>query len=156
MLKGNTAMPYCPRCKYEFREGMTTCSDCGADLMEGSPEEPQVTPVSQEPPSEPLSQEPLAVVYEASDEFHSRLMKNTLEQAGIAVIEQKDRTAAYDNIDFSGVGRYSRLLTVESRAEEAKKIVGEFLEALQRGDLSLTDETAQTDEGEPEERRKKF
>ena len=27
-------MSWCPKCKYEYREGFTTCSDCGCDLVE--------------------------------------------------------------------------------------------------------------------------
>jgi hypothetical protein len=34
-------MPLCPRCQAEFREGFTTCSDCGADLVAGLPMSPR-------------------------------------------------------------------------------------------------------------------
>lgn len=27
-------MSWCPKCKYEYREGFTTCSDCGCELVE--------------------------------------------------------------------------------------------------------------------------
>ena len=27
-------MPYCPKCDMEFVDGITTCSDCGGDLVE--------------------------------------------------------------------------------------------------------------------------
>lgn len=30
---------FCPRCKAEYREGFTRCSDCGVDLVEKLPEE---------------------------------------------------------------------------------------------------------------------
>lgn len=26
-------MPYCPKCDMEFVDGITTCSDCGGDLV---------------------------------------------------------------------------------------------------------------------------
>ena len=27
-------MPWCPKCKCEYREGITTCVDCKVDLVE--------------------------------------------------------------------------------------------------------------------------
>jgi hypothetical protein len=32
---------YCPKCKCEYREGFTTCSDCKLKLVEQLPEEPE-------------------------------------------------------------------------------------------------------------------
>ncbi len=38
-------MPYCPNCLTEYVEGTTTCEDCGAQLVPGSPPEtPPETP----------------------------------------------------------------------------------------------------------------
>lgn len=30
-------MPYCPKCKYEFTEGVKVCPDCGTELIESLP-----------------------------------------------------------------------------------------------------------------------
>lgn len=27
-------MPWCPKCKYEYKEGITTCADCGGELVD--------------------------------------------------------------------------------------------------------------------------
>lgn len=32
-------MPWCPKCKYEYREGFTVCADCGVKLVEKLEEE---------------------------------------------------------------------------------------------------------------------
>ena len=32
-------MPWCPKCKSEYREGFTICSDCGSRLVDEEPEE---------------------------------------------------------------------------------------------------------------------
>ncbi|MDD5764785.1 MAG: DUF2007 domain-containing protein [Candidatus Marinimicrobia bacterium] len=37
-------MPYCPKCKYEFVEGLTVCPDCGETLVNHLSEE-NLTPV---------------------------------------------------------------------------------------------------------------
>lgn len=40
-------MPFCPNCRYEYRRGIETCSDCGAQLVDELPDEPYSPP----PPS---------------------------------------------------------------------------------------------------------
>ena len=32
-------MPWCPKCKNEYVEGITTCADCGVELVDELPEE---------------------------------------------------------------------------------------------------------------------
>lgn len=33
-------MPWCPKCKTEYREGFTVCADCGSELTDSEPSEP--------------------------------------------------------------------------------------------------------------------
>ena len=40
-------MPYCPDCRYEYREGVEKCPDCDVELVEALPEEPE--PESKDP-----------------------------------------------------------------------------------------------------------
>ena len=42
-------MPWCPKCKMEYREGFTKCADCGEYLVDKLPEE------EPEPASEPVT-----------------------------------------------------------------------------------------------------
>ena len=32
-------MPWCPKCKSEYREGFTVCADCGTELVAEEPKE---------------------------------------------------------------------------------------------------------------------
>jgi hypothetical protein len=32
-------MPFCPKCRYEYRPGFTRCADCDVDLVDKLPEE---------------------------------------------------------------------------------------------------------------------
>ena len=34
MQKEAEMMPFCPTCRFEYREGFTHCPDCGCDLVE--------------------------------------------------------------------------------------------------------------------------
>jgi hypothetical protein len=35
-------MPFCPKCRYEYKTGLTSCPDCGENLVDVLPEEGQV------------------------------------------------------------------------------------------------------------------
>jgi hypothetical protein len=144
-------MPYCPQCGYEYEADVTFCPDCNKQLVAEPPKHPVETEAGWPPADQAAAEnapadlggkmeESLVVIYEAPDEYMSRAVRDILEEAGLPVIEQVDRTKAYDNLDFSLVGRYSRLLVLESCAEEAREIVTEFLAAYNRGDLALPDE----------------
>jgi hypothetical protein len=146
-------MPWCPNCRYEYREGFTTCSDCGAALVEQLPE------AGTEPREEAgaANDESLVAVYEAEDELQSETIKGVLEQAGIPVVEKHFRV---DGILMATLGSvhypFSRLFTLESRAEEARQVIRDYLAAYQRGDLALPEESEASPAEEKSKRRKKF
>lgn len=41
-------MPWCPKCKTEYREGFTVCADCGSELVEEQPLEERKAPQNEE------------------------------------------------------------------------------------------------------------
>ncbi len=43
MEKEGNSMPWCPKCKSEYREGFTVCADCGCELVEEEQVDEQVT-----------------------------------------------------------------------------------------------------------------
>lgn len=52
-------MPYCPNCRCEYRDGFTTCADCGGPLAEGAlPPGDAVPPVSSTATADPESDGP--------------------------------------------------------------------------------------------------
>jgi hypothetical protein len=99
------------------------CPDCGASLVDAPPEE-----------EEPIN-EPLAPVYEAPNEVMSVMVRDMLEDAGIEVVVQTGRVPWYDDIRFSATGFHSRLLVFESRADEARQLVAQYLADIESGAL---------------------
>ncbi len=47
-------MPWCPKCKTEYREGFTVCADCGSELVKEQPVEERKQKPNRESPGEVL------------------------------------------------------------------------------------------------------
>ena len=94
---------------------MKRCPDCGAELVASLPPEPTE------------NKEPLVEVYQAPSELSSVMVKAMLEEAGIAAWERVERTWAYDGIDLSMKGIYSRLFVFQSQAEKAQELIDRYL-----------------------------
>jgi len=76
-------MAVCPKCNYEYVEGVTICPDCGAALVD---------PESIEKPEE-WTEENWEVVYTSDSEYEVEMIKNNFDSAGIIseILVQKDR-----------------------------------------------------------------
>lgn len=62
---------FCPKCRTEYREGFTKCSDCGVDL------------VAERPPEEQLDYEDWVTVLSTNDRNEVLVAQSALEGAGI-------------------------------------------------------------------------
>src|SRR5690554_154322 len=81
-------MPWCPKCKLEYREGFKRCSDCDIELVkELEQEEDQV----QEYDSEEL----LTTVY---DDFMATIIEAKLKDRGIPVLKRYKGPGGFLNI----------------------------------------------------------
>ncbi len=105
-------MPICPNCEYEYEEGVTTCPDCGHELVTNSDfEEGLVNPEDWE------------IIFTCSEEYEAEMLKANLDGAGISslIIPQKDR-------NFPSVGDFSiiKLVVKKSDLESAKQIINDI------------------------------
>ena len=67
----------CPECKEEYRNGFTTCADCGAKLVSTLPFE--TTP----DPAQEIDHNTLVPVLETHNQADIAIIKSALEAAGI-------------------------------------------------------------------------
>jgi hypothetical protein len=72
-------MPYCPKCRFEYVEGIERCPDCDVDLVD------ELAP---EKPAEHEREKPLQLVTVAMFNFHvdAEMAKLKLESEGIEVV----------------------------------------------------------------------
>ena len=107
-------MPVCPSCREEFREGFTSCSDCGATLV-------AELPPAQAPEAEDGADSGWEEVAETGQIFEAELMAMRLRESGIEaqVVDQTFHAEPLANRDFSRV----RVLVPPGRAEEARAIL---------------------------------
>ena len=63
-------MPFCPKCKYEYEEGVSKCPDCGSPLVDSlsTPTEDDVESI---------------VLLETTDALKAQFLAEALDEAGI-------------------------------------------------------------------------
>ena len=73
-------MPWCPKCKIEYREGFEICSDCGSALVDEYPEDI-------DKPDDPDTSEDWEHFMYLFNETEADIVMGLLETAGIPVIK---------------------------------------------------------------------
>lgn len=68
-------MPFCPACRTEYREGIESCPECGAELVAELPPEP-------EPVWDPTE---WVTIEELGDEVEARILEGFLLEHGLPV-----------------------------------------------------------------------
>ena len=68
-------MPYCARCRSEYKEGVQVCADCGEPLTDELPNTGEVE-IDE-------TRERTAVAFEARNELEAQSISHVLEQANI-------------------------------------------------------------------------
>lgn len=81
-------MPWCPKCKSEYREGFTVCADCGSRLVDEEPEEEILIEAEAEAEVEVVEIVPEDVLEDSSEES---AVENPGENSGEEHLSEKDR-----------------------------------------------------------------
>lgn len=110
-------MPFCPNCKFEYKEEVQICPDCGAVLVEKLPEQP------------PETLKPITYVFlkDLPSRLYAEMLKEALEEEGIPCMVKGDDIGIM-------LGSYSTTSPVRvsiwvdrNKFFEAKKIAQEIL-----------------------------
>ena len=123
-------MPWCPKCKAEYREGFTACSTCHVPLVDTLPEENEV--LEREKFVLPDGMEKPIAVYTASNRLEAETICDLLREHDIAVL---DRPAAFRQIQaYSGAdARFGVEITVDaSQTAQARALIEEMKHDLEK------------------------
>ncbi len=113
-------MPFCPKCRAEYVEGVDTCQDCQVDL------------VAELPLKDDSDYIEMVELQQVPDEVSGVMMKGILENSGITVILRSAKLPAYDGIPSTWSTYYwGKLLVPKEDLETSRKILEDYLSALE-------------------------
>lgn len=105
-------MPVCPKCNYEYVEGILICPDCKSNLVDAS----------ELYQNEDLTEDDWVLIYSSFNEIEVEMIKDNLESAGISasILSQRDSS-------FPAPGNLSvvKLMVKKSDVPEALDFIQE-------------------------------
>ena len=107
---------FCPKCKSEYREGYTTCTDCQVPLVETLRQEEDKNPPGTR--NEHTDFELIYTTYKFSD---VALIKSVFESEGITYFIQGE------DLGVAPGGLPARVLVMTEQVEEAKQLLKDYL-----------------------------
>lgn len=110
-------MPWCPKCRNEYREGFESCSDCGGALVEELPEETALDKAGEDEADTPV------FLVSAADNFEADIMEAKLEAYGVPVLKKHRETGGYLQV-YMGASPFGLDLYVPSKLlDKAREIL---------------------------------
>lgn len=115
-------MPFCPKCRSEYKEGMRICPECDVELVEELPEE-EVEFVK------------WRVVRKLPNAMVGNMLKSLLESEGIRAEIRSLTIPWLDGVRSSwSEESWGELLVPEEQFEQAKEIVDEYMSHVGEGE----------------------
>lgn len=111
---------YCPKCRCEYRDGFTECSDCGVPLSTGT--------LTREPEREFDPNLGLVVVLETNDRIELALTKGLLEDAGIPYYILGQIATLIQDVD-GFLHKWVRIQVPRDREAEARQLLQDWRHA---------------------------
>ena len=117
-------MPFCPKCRAEYREGFTKCHDCQLTLVDKLT--PEKTPKETSKKMGPFSGE-LVMIYTTPNQGSAAFVKSLLEASNIPCFvknENVNYTLPPGLIDGFA---WMEILVSKEKAEQARELLKDFL-----------------------------
>ena len=112
-------MPWCTKCKTEYRDGFVICSECGSQLEEGSiPEEE----CNSEVEDTDTTNEP-ALLMQVSNEYEAENIKALLAGEGIPAYASHRGAGQYLSIYMGLSNMGMKIFVPKSALEQAERII---------------------------------
>lgn len=127
-------MPWCPECGREYGREIVACPDCRVALADEPPR----------PPGE------VVVVHRVPDAASGALLCGVLENNGVTAVLRSTRLPGYGDIrrDWS-TSAWGEILVAGEDVEEAREIIDDYLEALDRGGAVRDEDVEDAGEDQP-------
>ena len=115
-------MPFCPKCRYEYVQGIEKCPDCDVELVWELPSEPPK-------PEDLWSNEAAVTVFTAKDGVEAEIVRGILEGAGIQCCVTPEITRYVRGLSTTQSLMPIEIKVLESKAWDAEKVIREAMEA---------------------------
>ena len=149
-------MPWCPKCRSEYREGFESCSECGVELVEELPEELPEELTETTATKKAFDDDDIpAFLVSAADNFEADILEGKLEAYGVPVMKQHKDAGGYLHI-YMGASPFGIDLYVPSKLlEKAKEILESVPEVIEDNSEFVQEELEEQQELHEESEKRK-
>lgn len=107
---------FCPKCRYEYKQGVKICNDCGSALVEKLPEPAPVLEFETE------------VLTKVDSEMDAEILIDMLEEEGVECFSRAFTSVFKLSLDKTGA--WGDVVVNKEKLEKAKKVLKLFKEEL--------------------------
>lgn len=115
-------MPWCPKCKSEYRSGFFECKECGSELVEYLEAEQPESEIARQFGA-PRDLGPACFLMSVADEREATLVNSVLEGEGIPTLLKHKDLGSYLNISTGGSYFGIDIFVPESLLEKGKELI---------------------------------
>ena len=113
-------MPFCPKCKYEYKLGIEACPDCGEKLVDSLPGEEWEFGEEVE----------LALLHSTSNLIYVDFLKQALKDNGIPCLLKREGPSIYGSGTVPNPFFDTKIYVPKDKLEEAKRIKDQTVDNL--------------------------